>query len=477
VVTVALYAVVCAVWGTTWLAIKYAVDDVSPLLAAGTRFLVAAPLLIALCAARRIPMRFPAGLRWLAIFVAVGYFCVPYLLLNVGERYISSGLTAIGFSTVSVLIVVMSVPVLGVRPRRAQWVAILIAFAALAAFVAHNQAVALGSRWAFAAILGAAAMHSFAYVVIKRYGETVHVLTLNTVPMAAAGLALTALGVATGGLRHSHLTERGVLAVGYLGVVASVGGFLAYFWLLKRLSPATLSFVFVVFPIVAQLISSGIEGSRIDATSQLLVAVILAAFAATHLAPRRSQRRSSRRSPCGVRTEDWPTPDQLRQIYDATARAYPGEGCGYLRRGGVYECDNALERLVAVGDVAGFRSTATGYALGLDALRALADAVDDPVDPVVLIYHSHPDVGAYFSEEDQRFAVIDGRAAFPVDHLVVDVRAGWALGAVRFSFDAGRAKYLRSRVYGSPRMPDDGVNPPRRHSRSASQSRRSGPDE
>ena len=49
-------------------------------------------------------------------------------------------------------------------------------------------------------------------------------------------------------------------------------------------------------------------------------------------------------------------------------------------------------------------------------------------NPVVVIYHSHPDVGAYFSDEDQDKALFLGEPIFPVSYLVVDVRQArpWA---------------------------------------------------
>jgi proteasome lid subunit RPN8/RPN11 len=57
---------------------------------------------------------------------------------------------------------------------------------------------------------------------------------------------------------------------------------------------------------------------------------------------------------------------------------------------------------------------------------------------VTAIYHSHIEVGAYFSDEDARAAAPDGELLYPVEYLVVDVRQDGVHGAALFRFDAGR---------------------------------------
>ncbi|MDT4894811.1 MAG: putative rane protein PagO [Pseudonocardiales bacterium] len=439
VAIVMLFTLVCLIWGTTWIAIKYSVEDLDPLVAAGLRFLVAAPLLIGLCRARGIPLRFPPRLGWFGVFVTICYFGLPYLLLNVGEQHISSGLTAICFSSVCVLIVVMSVPVLGNRLAPAQLVGVIVAFAALVTLVTRSADVSAHSVWGVAAVLGAAVMHSFSYVMTKKYGAAVHVLTLNTVPMAIAGLLLTGVGLATSGGGGGHFTERGVLATLYLGVVASVVCFLAYFWLLQRLDAVTVSFVFVIFPVIAQVLSVALEQTRFDVGDVALTAVILGAFASTQLAGRR---KASAKRPV-------PSAEQLELIYEAARRAYPAECCGFVRRGGVRQCRNVIEELVAAGLIDLTRDQRSGFAFASEDLLELAASIDT-TDPVVLVYHSHPDAGAYFSEADQRYAVVDGIPVYPVDHLVVDARADHVGGARRFSFDDRAGRYVPVEVYGDP---------------------------
>jgi drug/metabolite transporter (DMT)-like permease/proteasome lid subunit RPN8/RPN11 len=462
-VVVGLYILVCLIWGTTWLGIKYAVTDMPPTLAAGLRFLVGAPVLVGLCLVKKVPLLFPRRLVPFAVFVCLAYFCIPYLLLNVGEQYISSGLTAICFASVSVLIVLLSVPVLGASMRPGQMAGILVAFAALIVLVLTAEDVSFRSPWGVAAVLGAAFMHSFAYVWIKRLGGPVHVLTLNTVPMMTAGLMLTVVAVVRDTPSADMFTTRGVLATIYLGLVASALCFLAYFWLLQRLSALVMSFIFVIFPVLAQLFGVLFEGAGLSPTGFALTLVILGAFAWTLLGQRRPP--SGARQPAGITREvsspggvsgDLPTPDHLRQIYAAALRAYPQEACGLVRSSGVQECVNAIET-PGLGGVG--RTAETGYAFAAGDLLMLGRSLDSD-DPVRVIFHSHPDAGAYMSEEDQSHAVFGGQPTYPVDHLVVDATADGVRGARKFRFDASAGRYVESAVYGAP-LPADGLAPQR----------------
>lgn len=440
-VIVALYVVICLIWGTTWLGIKIAVTDLPPMLAAGLRFLVAVPILVVICRLRGVRLLFPRRQLWFGVFVTAGYFAVPYLLINVGGQYISSGLTAVCFASVSVLIVLMSVPVLGTTVRPAQLVSVVVAFTALALLVAGARELVVQSWWGAVAVLGAAVMHSFAYVVIKRHGAAVNVLTLNTLPMAVAGLALTGTSVLSGDLADARFTSASVLATVYLGVVASALGFLVYFWLLQQLSAMTMSFIFVIFPVLAQFFAVTVEGSRFRPVDLLLTLVILAAFALVQL--------SQRPVAAPDADADQVRPSDLAAVYAASERAYPAEACGFIRRSGVRECANAVESLQADGWKVSDRTVETGYAFGAADLLELNRSFDSD-DPVTVIFHSHPDVGAYFSAEDERHAIVDGVPAYPVDHLVVDTTASGVREARLFRFDPEARRYLEVGVFGSP---------------------------
>lgn len=282
------FVMVCFIWGSTWIAIKLAVTDMPPLTASGLRFVIAAPVFIIACRAMGKPLAYPRNLNWFFVFIFACYFAIPFFLYNYGELYISSGLTAIIFSSVAVMMVVFSVPILRTKITATQFTAVVVAFVALGTLILHSQGASVTSGWGIAAVLSAAAMHALAYVMIKKHGGAMHSLTLNTMPMALAGVVLTGLGFLIERPGADAFTARSVGATLYLGVVASVIGFAVYFWLVQRMDTVTVSFVFVLFPIVAQFFGIFVEGAKFDFIDLGLTLVVLGAFAVTQWGQRRA---------------------------------------------------------------------------------------------------------------------------------------------------------------------------------------------
>eukprot|EP01133_Synstelium_polycarpum_P001031 gene1031-1172_t len=83
------------------------------------------------------------------------------------------------------------------------------------------------------------------------------------------------------------------------------------------------------------------------------------------------------------------------------------------------------------------RSAANGYTFSVADTLMMNKAFRGD-NPVVVIYHSHPDVGAYFSDEDQDKALFMGEPIYPVSYLVVDVRQGKTQGSKLFAWDGKR---------------------------------------
>ncbi|MFE2755706.1 EamA family transporter [Actinosynnema sp. NPDC059335] len=439
------FTAVVLIWGSTWIAIKLAITDMPPLTASGLRFIVAGPAFIAACLVLRKPLRYPSGMGWFFAFMVGCYFTVPFFLFNYGELYVSSGLASICVSSVSILMIVFSVPILRTRITTTQAAAVLVAFAALGTLIVHSQGVAVTHVIGVAALLGAAVIHALAYIMIKKHGGRMPALTLNTLPMAVGGVLLTGLGLLVERPGAEAFTARSVGATIYLGVVASAIGFAVYFWLLQRMDTVIVSFAFVLFPIIAQFLAVVIEGASFGWVDLVLTLVILGAFGVTQYNQRKVLPPPAAAT-AALDDDGRPTDAALAEVYRHVLTRYPSEACGFIRASGVKDCVNVIEDRPGVYD----RESRTGYAFGVDDLRELEDSFDGD-DPVRVIYHSHPDAGAYFSDEDHRFAVFEGTPVYPVRHLVVDTSRDEVLGARLFDFDPARGRYTAIATFGAPR--------------------------
>ncbi|SIT43839.1 Multidrug transporter [Paraburkholderia ribeironis] len=283
-VTALLFLIVCISWGTTWLGIKIAVESVPPLTSAGLRFLIAFPLFLAFAWMRRESIFFPRQRFGFFVFVTVCYFSLPYYLLNYGEHYVASGLTALLFSTMPVFILIFSGLFLRERIYLSQVIGIAIGFASLFMIIkTQGLHLAYSELSGVFAILLAAVMHALCYVITKQRGVGISVITFNTLPIGIAGLGLFLAGLLIEHPGLAAVTSRSWAALAYLGLAASVGGFIVYFFLLKRLSPVVLSFVFIIFPVFAVFIGAWYEGMPISPNMLRYTLLLLAGFAITKL--------------------------------------------------------------------------------------------------------------------------------------------------------------------------------------------------
>lgn len=282
VVTSLLFLTVCLSWGTTWLGIRIAVETLPPLTAAGLRFLIAFPLFLGFAWGRGDPILFPRQSIGFFAFVTLCYFGLPYFLLNYGETLVSSGLTALLFSCMPVFILIFSALFLGERIRLSQLVGIAIGFGSLL-MILRGQGLGFDHQGfsGVLAILAAALMHALCYVVTKQRGAAISVITYNTLPIGIAGVLLFGLGWLVEQPALGQVSARSWGALIYLGLCASVGGFIVYFFLLKRLSPVVLSFVFIIFPVFAVIIGAWYEGQPISASLAFYSLLLLLGFAIT----------------------------------------------------------------------------------------------------------------------------------------------------------------------------------------------------
>ena len=139
-------------------------------------------------------------------------------------------------------------------------------------------------------------------------------------------------------------------------------------------------------------------------------------------------------------------PKEILEAVMAHARAaYTAECCGVIsgvegRNGpelvAVHEMQNVYDRYHEVDPEAYPRTSRTAYLMDPRKQAALMEALVEAGTPVRCIYHSHVDVGAYFSEEDQRMALLDGAPLYQgVEYLVVDVQQGESVRAEAFAWD------------------------------------------
>jgi drug/metabolite transporter (DMT)-like permease len=252
---IALYALLCVIWGSTWLVIKVGYGGLGPFNVAAVRFFAASLLLAAM-----VPLtgaRWPRGrTEWrLIVFVGVVLFGADYGLIYWAEQYIDSGLTAILFATLPLITIAFAhvyVPGDWITPRKLAGT--VLAFLGVAALFADHVRVDATKTWPMLAVVSAAVCAAATSVASKRHGHDLHPASLNAPSMLVGAVILTGVSIAAGERFDLPRDANTWAAVLYLAGAGSVLTFLVYFSLLKTWSVTSLSFISVFTPAIALLL-------------------------------------------------------------------------------------------------------------------------------------------------------------------------------------------------------------------------------
>jgi proteasome lid subunit RPN8/RPN11 len=147
------------------------------------------------------------------------------------------------------------------------------------------------------------------------------------------------------------------------------------------------------------------------------------------------------------------TGEALEAIYAHARRDYPNECCGIVygprsqrAANRAICCKNIQNRMHADDPARYLRDARRAYSFGKGDIAALQKSLGGDT-PAKIIYHSHVDVGAYFSVADQEGALFDGEPAYPVEYVVVDIRTDKTCTAKQFAWNVKQRIYIEVRAY------------------------------
>jgi drug/metabolite transporter (DMT)-like permease len=272
----ALYAVLCLIWGSTWLVIKVGYGGLGPFNVAALRFFVASAILAAL--APILGARWPRSRpEWaLTAFVGVVLFGADYGLIYWAEQFLDSGVTAILFATLPLITVGFAhvyVPGDRITPRKLAGSA--LAFLGVVVLFSDHVRLDPGDSRPMAGVVASAFCAAAAGVASKRHGAALHPAALNAPAMLIGALSLVGVSFAAGEGFTLPRDAGTWAAILYLAIAGSVITFLIYFSLLKTWSVTSLSFISVFTPAVAVLLGVVVLGERLTSLTIVGTALIL----------------------------------------------------------------------------------------------------------------------------------------------------------------------------------------------------------
>jgi drug/metabolite transporter (DMT)-like permease len=249
---IALYVLLCVIWGSTWLVIKVGYGGLGPFNVASLRFFLAGAILAVMTPL--LGARWPQGrIEWaLVVWIGLVLFAGDYGLIYWAEQWLESGLTAILFATLPLVTIVFAhLYVAGDRITARKLAGTLLAFVGVAALFGDHVRLDAGKTGPMIAIIASAFCAAAAGVASKRHGVALHPAALNAPAMLVGAVALMAASLISGD-GYALPADRGAWwAISYLAVAGSVISFLGYFSLLKTWSVTSLSFISVFTPAIA----------------------------------------------------------------------------------------------------------------------------------------------------------------------------------------------------------------------------------
>ena len=275
------FAAIYLIWGSTYLAIRFAIETLPPFSMAAARFTVAGVILYAIARPRA---ERPTPLNWVSAAV------VGTLLLAGGngavvwaEQWVPSGLTALIVGTVPLWMVLFDwLFAGGPRPNKVLVAGLVLGLCGVGLLMTSTQIGAQSREGLLGglAVLGASVSWAAGSIYARNASLPRSPFLGTAMQMIVGGLVLVlvaAIAGEGGQLHISAFSMKSLLALAYLIVFGALIAFTAYTWLLRVSTPARVSTYAYVNPAVAVLLGWLLASERLDVRAALAVLIILSA--------------------------------------------------------------------------------------------------------------------------------------------------------------------------------------------------------
>lgn len=303
------FALLCAIWGSTWFAIKVGLESTPVFFAASFRFALAAAVLavVTLVFRAHLPRN---RTEWaLAAFVGVVLFTGDYGLIYWAEANgVPSGLTAVLFATMPLQTAIAAHALVKDEPLSRQKLAgIGLGFLGIVLiFRGQMSASGVGLLLPMIAVVLAATCGGVVTAAERRWGRSLDPVGFNVIAMAIGAPLLAILSLASGERWSIPPWPAGLGALLYLALAGSVVTFVIWNWMLRTVPATSMSFVTMITPIVALFLGAvlaqeGLEPLDVIGTAVVLLGIFLASSRRVGLWVRGLLPRNASRAPEGKR--------------------------------------------------------------------------------------------------------------------------------------------------------------------------------
>jgi drug/metabolite transporter (DMT)-like permease len=287
---IAAFVTVCIVWGTTYLAIRVAVQSIPPILMTGVRYTIAGAVLLAILRLRghRIPTE-RRTLLHLAV-VAVLLIGIGTLALVIAEQWVPSGIAALLIATGPFWAAIIEASRRsGERIHALRLVGMAIGFSGVTLLLVPGSASRNIDRYV---LIGAILIQFSAIawqsgsIYAKNVLKGVSPLMSAAMQALIGGVLLDIAGLAAGEGARLHPTTIALGAWAYLAIFGTIIGYSAYTYALSKIPVTTVSLHTYVNPVIAVILGWLILGEQLTPTSLAGMVIILIGMTVVQRAPK-----------------------------------------------------------------------------------------------------------------------------------------------------------------------------------------------
>jgi drug/metabolite transporter (DMT)-like permease len=265
------FTAIYIVWGSTYLAIRYAVATIPPLVTAGVRHSVAGGILLVWAWARGFR---PKREHWMAgVVVGALFFLGGHGTLHWAEQYVGSGMAALLIATEPMFILLLASAMGQQRLRLFSALGLGLGIAGVAILLGGELTMKGSSLLGLLAVLAGSLSWAAGVVISPKVKLPDDALGRTALPtLCGAAMLLIAAGV-TGEFHNTHwasISSKSLFGLAYLIVFGSVVAFTSYTWLLQRCPPALVATHTYANPVVAVLLGWLLAGEAL--TMRVVVA-------------------------------------------------------------------------------------------------------------------------------------------------------------------------------------------------------------
>lgn len=250
------------IWGSTWIAIKFGLEDLPPFLFGGSRFIIATLLVWLMMKAWKVT--FPKDWESWKIMLILGLAQAgDYVFVFWGEQYISGGLGAILFATMPFFVVILNYFMAdehAIEP--VQIIGIVVSFIGVVLIFIKDMSLSDNSILGGLAIIAASICGAFISVYAKLHANNIHSITNTFTQMMVSAAVLCGMGLVSEDVGKFNLTMNGALSILYLGLFGSAIAFVLYMWVIKKVSVIEASVIPLTTPIAAVVLGWAMRGEE-----------------------------------------------------------------------------------------------------------------------------------------------------------------------------------------------------------------------